>query len=235
MENMVRGMVERYLSGRFSEKHGMVTSYDPDKHLAKVMFQPEEQESGWIPIETSHVGNGFGMAVGLTPGDGKKTGDQVVIRYQEGDIDGGKVSRVVHSDDQKPPRVESGEMVMWTKFRKSGGGKDSADGGEGGDGQKIYFKKDGSITITDGNGGTLALDGKGNFNANCNNHSFEAKQDYNKTVGGKRALKVSGNDDVDIGGNLEKKVGGKRKDKVGGLWNAVASFGVWSWLQDDDG
>lgn len=146
VENLILRTIERWWAGRYSEKHGLVTSYDPDKYLAKVTFQPEGQESGWLPIETGHIGNGFGIAVGLTPGDGKESGDQVIVRYQEGDVESGKIVQRVHSDKEKPPKVESGEMVQWHEK-----------------GAKIFFKKDGSITIEDGKGATIKLDGKGNI------------------------------------------------------------------------
>ncbi|WP_316227821.1 hypothetical protein [Bradyrhizobium sp. SZCCHNR3015] len=177
LEDIVLGIIERWHAGRYSERHGLVTSYDPDKHLAKVMFQPEGQESGWLPIETAHIGDGYGMAVGLQPGDGKTTGDQVVVRFQEGDFEGGKIVQRVHSDDQKPPRVESGEMVLWTRFQKSSGGKESAQGAQGGIGQRIYFKNDGSIVITDGNGATVTVDGHGNVRITCNDFSVVASGD----------------------------------------------------------
>ena len=90
-ENFVLGVVERWWASRYSERHALVTSFDPQRYLAKVAFQPEGQESGWLPIETGHIGNGYGIAVGLQPGDGKTTGDQVVVRYQEGDFESGKI------------------------------------------------------------------------------------------------------------------------------------------------
>ena len=71
LERMIQHVIERLMAGRYTERHGLVTSYDPDKHLAKVTFQPEGQESGWLPIETGHIGNGFGIAIGLTPGSGQ--------------------------------------------------------------------------------------------------------------------------------------------------------------------
>jgi uncharacterized protein involved in type VI secretion and phage assembly len=219
LENLILSTVERVLAGRRSERHGLVTSYDPDKHLAKVAFMPEGQESGWLPIETDHIGDGFGIAIGLTPGDGKKTGDQVIVRYQEGDFESGKIAKVVHSDKEKPPRVESGEIVLFTKFKKSGG---VADGGQGGTGQQIYFKKDGSITITDGNGGTWALDGKGNHSLACNNHTIGAKGD--------RSLTINGKDTTSIGKDKAVTISGKRTDTVSKFWNTSAAFGLWAWL-----
>ena len=174
LENIVLGIVQRYMAGHHSERHGLVTSYDPDKHLAKVMFQPEQQESGWLPIETGHIGNGYGIAVGLQPGDGKTTGDQVIARYQEGDFDSGKIVQRVHSDDQKAPKVQSGELVIWTRFQKSNGGSESASGAQGGTGQQIYLKNDGSATVTDGNGATIILDGNGNISIACKNLKIDA-------------------------------------------------------------
>jgi phage baseplate assembly protein gpV len=144
--NLIYRCIERYNAERFTERHGLVTAYDPKTHLAKVALQPEGQETGWVEIETNHIGNGYGWAVGLTPGDGKSTGDQVIVRFQEGDLESGKVVKVVHSDQDKPPEVQAGEGVLWHKW-----------------GQKIYFKNDGSITITDGKGATWFGDGKGNI------------------------------------------------------------------------
>ena len=55
---------------RATEMHGLVTSYDPKNHLAKVMLQPWGYESGWLPIHTSHIGQTYGIAIGLQPGSG---------------------------------------------------------------------------------------------------------------------------------------------------------------------
>jgi phage baseplate assembly protein gpV len=144
LENLIMRCIERFMASRYSERHGLVTSYDPDKHLAKVMFKPENQESGWIPIETGHIGNGYGIATGLTPGDGEKTGDQVIVRYQENDFEGGKIVQRVHSNEDKPPKVEAGESVMWTQW-----------------GQQIKFHKDGTMTFIDGKGASVRVDGSG--------------------------------------------------------------------------
>ncbi len=196
IENLVFSCIERYMHGgtggignvRAHERHGNVTSYDPDKHLGKVMLMPEGQETGWLSIETGAIGNGYGIAMGLQPGDGKKSGDQVIVRFQEGDIESGKIVQRVHSDSEKPPKVESGEMVIWAKFKQSTGnsglGNDPAAGGagqseypaggQGGSGQQLYFKKDGSLTITDGNGSTITHDGHGNWKLTCKKFEVQA-------------------------------------------------------------
>lgn len=180
LESIILRTVERWWAGRYSERHGLVTSYDPQNYLAKVVFQPEGQESGWLPIETGHIGEGYGIAVGLQPGSGQSpqqngqqsaggssagaSGDQVIVRFQEGDFEGGKIVQRVHSSQDTPPQVQSGELVIWTKFKQdSSPGPDAASTGQSGSqGQKIYFKNDGSIQITDGNGAAYTLDGQGN-------------------------------------------------------------------------
>jgi hypothetical protein len=242
LESIIYTCIDRYFRGQLGgqparERHGLVTSWDPDKHLAKVMFQPEQQESDWLPVEREHIGNNFGIAVGLTPGDGKSTGDQVIVRYHSEDGDSGKITKVVHSDMDKPPKVESGEMVLWTRFTKtakpqSGLGDDTEDGGSGdqvgeqggqqGSGQQIFFKKDGSITIQDGAGSTIAMDGKGNHSLTCKNHTVNASGD--------RSYTIKGNDTVKISGSLNKTINGQRTDKVSGKWSTNAANSLWTWL-----
>ncbi|WP_024517081.1 hypothetical protein [Bradyrhizobium sp. Tv2a-2] len=207
LENIILHTVERWWSGRYSEKHGIVTSYDPVKYLAKVKFQPGGQESDWLPIETGHIGNQYGIAVGLQPGDGQTTGDQVVVRYQEGDVEAGKIVQRVHSDNDKPPTVQSGELVVWTRFQKSDGGKESAQGGQGGTGQQIYFKNDGSATITDGNGATLVMDGNGNVKLTCNNLTITVNGNWISDIAKIVTMVAGGDIGLGAGGNAEISAG----------------------------
>jgi phage baseplate assembly protein gpV len=221
MESLIFSCIDRYLGGgtgnvggnRYHERHGIVTSYDPEKYLAKVTFMPEGQESGWVPIETSHIGNDYGVAIGLQPGDGKKSGDQVIVRYQEGDLESGKIVQRVHSDDEKPPTVQSGEIVLWSKFKKStgksglgddasAGGDDDevASGGQGGSGQQIYFKNDGSISWTDGNGASIVMDGNGNIKLTCKNLTIDASGVMTVIAQGDMGLQSGGNLEVNATG-----------------------------------
>lgn len=191
--NAVLGIIERWWAGRYSERHGIVTSYDPKKYLAKVTFQPEGQESGWLPIETGHIGEGYGITIGLQPGQGgvsaqgqggqagaqqNNQGDQVIVRYQEGDFESGKIVQRVHSDQDTPPETQSGEISIFTKFQRSGAqAPDGADGGQGGTGQRIYLAKDGSLSLTDGNGATITMDGNGNIVVTCKKFTVNASSD----------------------------------------------------------
>jgi phage baseplate assembly protein gpV len=224
---------ERRQAGRYVERHGLVTSYDPKTYLAKVTFQPEGQESGWLPIETGHIGNGFGIAIGLTPGKGggqqgggggsggssggqqQDDGDQVIVRYQEGDIESGKIVQRVHSDKDKPPKVEAGEMVFWHK-----------------NGAMIFFSKDGSLLLkggkeqasqsqsgdpnsnTDNSVASYKLDGKGNITVMGQKKTDTLQSDHSETINGDKKVTIKG----------------KRTDNVSKIWQAVAQFGHWSWL-----
>lgn len=133
LRDLIHHEVERHLASRYTKRIGLVTSYDPTNHAAKVTFQPEGQESGWIPIGRQHVGNGWGIVVGLTPGDGQTTGDHVEIYYHDNDIESGRITGLVHSDVDKPPTVQSGEMLVQHQ-----------------DGRKVFFDKAGNTIIQHG-------------------------------------------------------------------------------------
>lgn len=258
LENLILHTIERWYASRYSEKHGLVTSFDPKRYLAKVMIQPGGYETGWLPIETGHIGDNFGIAVGLTPGDGKTTGDQVVVRFQGNDIESGKIVQRVHSDQDQPPEVQAGEVVIWTRFTQSAkpksnlgddtqsdgqGDQVGEQGAQGGSGQQIYLKNDGSITWTDGNGATTVKDGKGNVTLTCKNLTHTISGNHTVTIGGTHSISVAstqtnsvgGSKTETIGGDMNKTVSGKRVDNISSIWNAIAKFGNWSWLQDDDG
>lgn len=109
LEDVVRRIVDQMLSRQARTRIGIVTSYDPNRHAAKVTLQPEGVESGWLPIVTGHVGNGFGVAIGLTPGD------QVDVGYFENDPEAPRITGRIHSDQERPPVAQSGEIVVQTK------------------------------------------------------------------------------------------------------------------------
>lgn len=138
---IARMELERQRDG--GKRYGIVTSWDADNHLAKVTLQPEGHELGWVTVRVNHVGNGWGMVVGLSDGD------QVTLEPQAGDANTFEVTGVVHSDDDKPPRVESGEIYIRHK-----------------DGASIKFDKSGGATLTDKGGGSLSFDGAGKLTIN---------------------------------------------------------------------
>ena len=135
IEDIIRRVVDQALTRRPKPRVGIVTSYDPNRYAAKVQLQPEGHESGWIPIDTGHIGSGFGIAVGLTPGD------QVSIGYHEDDPDSPKVTGRLHSDQERPPVAQSGEVVIQTST------------------SVLKIDKSGNITITSGGNMTISASG----------------------------------------------------------------------------
>lgn len=157
LENFIFACIDRYSAGRYTKRYGLVTSWDGKNHLAKVTFQPEGQESGWIPVHTMAAANGVGHMTGLTPGDGKTTGDQVEVTYQEGEFGAGAITSRVHSDTDKPPQVDSGEQLFKTPFNSL-----------------IKLAKDGSITMTDKHGSSVVMNGSGDITITCTTLTINA-------------------------------------------------------------
>lgn len=111
LHNIVRRMVLQTLA-QFSPQSrvGTVSSYDPDTHSVKVLLQPEGKESNWIPIAVQHIGNGFGAIM-----CGPEIGDQMEVAFHQNDPTTARVIGRYHSDEDKPPRVESGEILIRDK------------------------------------------------------------------------------------------------------------------------
>lgn len=88
---------------------GIVDAYDPDKYAVKVRLQPSGVLSGWIPIASCYVGNGWGLFAAPT------IGDSVRIDAQEGDIDAGTMGGSFFNDVDRPLSVPSGEFWLQHK------------------------------------------------------------------------------------------------------------------------
>ncbi|MDE1907016.1 MAG: phage baseplate assembly protein V [Rhodospirillales bacterium] len=87
-------------------RFGLVSSFDPSTFSAKVMIQPENVQSGWLPVMSPWVGNGWGLAAPLPPGT------QVIILAQEGDAEQGVIAGAVWSSEDKPLAAPAGELWL---------------------------------------------------------------------------------------------------------------------------
>ncbi|WP_027555098.1 hypothetical protein [Bradyrhizobium sp. Cp5.3] len=104
--------------------------------------------------------------------------------------------------------MQSGEIIISTKFQQSGGPTpDAGQGGQGGTGQQIYFKKDGSLTVTDGSGATYLPDGAGNIKVTAKTIQYDC-QTFTLVASGDVGIKGSGNVEVKSGGKLGLDAGG---------------------------
>ena len=114
---------------------GLVDSYDPTNHSAKVRFQPEDVLSGWLPIGSPSAGSGGGAAFAPS------IGDQVVVHPLEGAKQAGVIGERLYSNADRPPAAPAGEF--WFINPKSG--------------SLLKIANDGSITLTSNQGQTLTV------------------------------------------------------------------------------
>jgi phage baseplate assembly protein gpV len=87
-------------------RFGLVSSFDPSAYAARVLIQPENVLSGWLPILSTWVGAGWGLAAPLTPGA------QVLVVAQEGDAEQGVILGAVWSAVDKPLGTPAGELWL---------------------------------------------------------------------------------------------------------------------------
>ena len=115
--NMMRREAERVAGQKATVRMATVTSYTP--YMAKVLIQPEGIETGFLPIATAWVGNGWGMFCPPSPGD------VVDVHFQEGSKGAPYISLRFFGDIARPLAVPSGEFWLVDKlgnsFKFSGG------------------------------------------------------------------------------------------------------------------
>lgn len=99
---------------------GTIDSFNPATYAAKVALQPEGTVTGWLPVATLWVGNGWGL---FAP---PSRGDQVTVEFQEGSWDAGIVLGRLFSVKAAPQAVPSGEL--WLVHQTGGAVKLTNDG-----------------------------------------------------------------------------------------------------------
>ena len=85
-------------------RFALVTSVDPNAYVARVTLQPEDVLTGWLPILSPWVGNGWGLVCLPSPGD------QVLVISQEGDAEHGVIIGATFSNLARPPTSAAGEL-----------------------------------------------------------------------------------------------------------------------------
>ena len=143
----------------------VATSYDPDKHAVKGMLMPHNVESDWISMGAIHIGDGYGILVGPKCGSKEKLdGDQFDIEFERGDPHNPIAKHRVFSVADKPPKVESGEMLL----QHQSGNKLLFDKAKNVTvqhhaGAKLILHDDKSITLQHASGTSIAWDADGNI------------------------------------------------------------------------
>jgi phage baseplate assembly protein gpV len=87
-------------------RFGNVTSVDPLLGTVRVQLQPEGVLTGWLPLLSGWVGNGWGLSCPPSPGD------QVLVLPQEGDAENGVVIGRAWSDSAAVPNTPTGELWL---------------------------------------------------------------------------------------------------------------------------
>ena len=107
--NQMRREAARVMSQLGLPRIGIISNYDPNTYSAKAYIQPENTESGWLPIESPWIGNGWGMFCPPT------TGDVVEIKFQEGSKQGPMIGLRHYGNVFNPLKVPSGEFWLVDK------------------------------------------------------------------------------------------------------------------------
>lgn len=104
--HIVRAYAEQAARRAAQPRVGVVSSVDPERSLARVRIQPEDVLSGWLPLVTLWLGQGWGLTCPPAPGD------QVLVIWQEGDSENGVVIGRLPSARQVPGKVDVGEFCI---------------------------------------------------------------------------------------------------------------------------
>ncbi|TKI03588.1 baseplate assembly protein [Martelella alba] len=123
-------------AGVAGPRQGIITAYDPDVYAVKVQIQPTGEETGWIPLSTDWVGNGWGLAAG------PMIGAIVGVDFDSGLMGAGMATGQYYNDVDRCPGPPSGEFWLVHK-----------------DGAYIKLTNDKKVTIVDGAGSSLVMNG----------------------------------------------------------------------------
>ena len=136
--NQVRIQAQAALSDRSSVKTGLVSGYDATNYSVKVTLQPENIETGWLPLLSPWVGNGWGMFCAPS------IGDMVEVQFEQGGAEAAFACMRFYNNTDRPLSVPSGEFWLVHKL-----------------GQSFKLTNDGKVTVTDKAGSVIVMNGDG--------------------------------------------------------------------------
>lgn len=111
LQNLIRQESMKAMAAKKSVSLGVVTGYDPVNFIATVELYPADEDSqsletGWIPVFSPMVGNGWGI---FAP---PNIGDIVEVNYQEGSQQNAYVGLRSFTNLSPPLPVPSGELWL---------------------------------------------------------------------------------------------------------------------------
>lgn len=119
---------------------GIVQNYRP--FMCKVLLQPENTLTGWLPIQSAWIGNGWGMFATPAPGA------TVSVVPVEGSLEAAYVVLGRFDDDHRPLNVSQGEF--WLVHES---------------GASFKLTNDGKLAVSDGHGAAVTLNGDGSISS----------------------------------------------------------------------
>ncbi len=106
MIERIKQVVAQVVHGLGKQHMGTVYDYDQATYAVRVQIQPTGEVTGWIPIGSEYVGNGFGLAIGPA------IGDMVRIDPIDGSNQVFVVGKRFFNDIDQPLQVPSGECWL---------------------------------------------------------------------------------------------------------------------------
>lgn len=119
---------------------GVVTSLDTANYCVKVRIEPDNVETGWLPIASQWVGAGWGMFAPLP------VGTQVQVIFSEANPEIGIVTGALFHDGMRPQNCPEGEFWL---VHADGATVKLLNGGDlrftHPDGSELHFQQDGKV------------------------------------------------------------------------------------------
>ncbi|CCD29940.1 Putative phage-related baseplate assembly protein V [Candidatus Glomeribacter gigasporarum BEG34] len=194
--NAFKSVAQQATQSRAATRHGIVTSYDPKTYAVKVQLQPEGVLTGWIPLKSAWVGNGWGL---FCP---PSIGDAIEIDFQEDDGGNGCAGWRFYNAVERPLPCPSGEF--WLVHRK---------------GAQLKFRNDGTVELRatqDLNiqaNSDVHLDVSGTLQSRASqwNHkgpvSIDGALHVTQAITGQGGMTVSGGSGAEVEGSLRVRNG----------------------------
>lgn len=127
LQNAMKIQAAMMLGSRAKAKVGLVSATRADMYAVKVTLQPEDVETGWLPVLSPFVGNGWGLCAKLIQNS------QVVVLYQEDDLSNGIVIGAMFSVPDQPPSSSMNDGEFWMVHQS---------------GSLLKFTNDGKVALT---------------------------------------------------------------------------------------
>lgn len=111
MQQIYRQEAMKAMNLRTSMEIGKVISYDPVNYLVIVELYPEDDETpalqtGWIPLLSPWIGDGWGL---FCP---PSIGDMIEVQFQSGSLNNGVATLRSFTTESPPLSVPSGEFWL---------------------------------------------------------------------------------------------------------------------------